>query len=176
MSDQHTSPIKTPQQLITVIVLSFVVPVVVIILLVQYVTGSKREGAGTTSMTAEAVAERLKPVGTVAVGAAGGGAAGRTLQSGEAVYKLACAACHLAAVAGAPKSGDAASWAPRIAQGFETLVKHAVEGFKGMPAKGGNADLDPVEVARAVAFMANQAGGKFEEPKQPGGEAEAKKQ
>jgi len=163
MSEQHSSPIKTPKQLITVVVLAFVVPVAVIVLLATYVTGAKREGAGSSAMTPEAIAERLRPVGTVVLAAAGGGAGG-ALKSGEAVYNLACVACHGAGVAGAPKTGDVAAWKPRLSQGFDTLVKHAVEGFKTMPAKGGNASLDPVEVARAVAFMGNQAGGKFTEP------------
>jgi cytochrome c5 len=101
----------------------------------------------------------------VLAGATGG--AGRALQAGEAVYNLACAACHGAGVAGAPKTGDAAAWKPRMAQGFDTLVKHAVEGFKTMPAKGGNASLDPIEVARAVAYIGNQSGGKFTEPAAP---------
>ncbi len=161
MSDQHSSPIKTPQQLITIVVLAFVVPVLIIVLLVKYVAGGKLEGAGTASMTPEAIADRLRPVGTVVLAEAGGA---RALQSGEAVYKLACGACHAAGVAGAPKTGDAGQWSARLAQGYDTLVKHAVEGFKGMPAKGGNADLDPVEVARAVVYMANQSGGKFKEP------------
>jgi cytochrome c5 len=165
MSDQHSSPIKTPKQLITVVFLSFVVPVAVIILLATYVTGAKREGVGSSAMTPEAVAERLRPVGSVVL-AAGGGAAG-VLQGGEAVYKLACSACHTAGLAGAPKTGDAAAWKPRLAQGYDTLVKHAVEGFKTMPAKGGNASLDPIEVARAVAYMGNQAGAKFTEPEAP---------
>lgn len=164
MSDQHASPIKTPQQLITLIVLSFVVPVAVIVLLATYVAGAKREGAGSASMTPEAVADRLKPVGSVVLAGAAGP---RTLQSGEAVYKLACSACHSAGVAGAPKTGDVAAWGPRLKQGYDTLVKHAVEGFKTMPAKGGNADLDPIEVARAVAYMGNQAGAKFTEPAAP---------
>jgi cytochrome c5 len=112
-------------------------------------------------MTPEAIAERLRPVGSVVLAQASGP---RTLQSGEAVYQLACGACHTAGVAGAPKTGDAAAWAPRLKQGYETLVKHAVEGFKAMPAKGGNADLDPIEVARAVVHMANQSGAKFKEP------------
>jgi cytochrome c5 len=167
MSEQHSSPIKTPQQLITVVVLSFVVPVAVIILLATYVTGAKREGAGSSAMTPEAIAERLRPVGSVVLAAAGGGAGG-ALKSGEAVYTLACTACHGAGVAGAPKSGDVAAWKPRLAQGYDTLVKHAVEGFKTMPAKGGNASLDPIEVARAVAYMGNQAGAKFTEPAAPG--------
>jgi cytochrome c5 len=163
MSEQHDSPIKTPRQLITVVALSFIIPIAIIILLVTYVVGAKREGAGASSMTPEAVAERLRPVGSVVVASAGGGA-GRALQSGEAVYTLACGACHTAGIAGAPKTGDVAAWKPRLAQGFDTLVKHAVEGFKTMPAKGGNASLDPVEVARAVAYMGNKSGGKFTEP------------
>lgn len=161
MSDQHRSPIKTPQQLITVVVLAFVVPVLIIVLLVKYVAGGKLEGAGTASMTPEAVADRLRPVGTVVLAEAGDA---RALQSGEAVYQLTCSACHTAGVAGAPKTGDAGQWSARLAQGYDTLVKHAVEGFKGMPPKGGNADLDPIEVARAVVYMANRSGGKFKEP------------
>lgn len=164
MHDQHASPIKTPQQLVVVIALAFIVPVVIIVLLTKFVVGERLEGAGSSSMSPEAVADRLKPIGTVAF-AEGGGA--KTLQSGEAVYKLSCTACHGAGVAGAPKEGDTAAWAPRIKQGFETLVKHATEGFKAMPAKGGNADLDPVEVARAVAYLANLSGGKFKEPDAP---------
>jgi len=159
--DQHTSPIKTPKQLITVIVLAFVVPIIVIILLVTYVVGSPTAGAGSDAMTPEAVADRLRPVGTVAFAGAAGP---RALQSGESVYKLSCAACHAAGAAGAPKTGDRAAWGPRIKQGFDVLSKHAIDGFKAMPAKGGNADLDPVEVGRAVAYIGNQAGASFKEP------------
>jgi cytochrome c5 len=164
MSDQHESPIKTPKQLVAVVVLAFVIPITIIILLATYVTGHTVGGAGSTSMTAEAVAERLKPIGTVALAEAAGS---KALQTGEGVFKASCMACHGTGVAGAPKAGDAGAWGPRIKQGFDTLVKHATEGFKAMPAKGGNADLDPVEVARAVAYMANQGGGKFKEPDAP---------
>jgi len=165
-SDQHASPIKTPRQLITVVVLAFVVPVILIILLATYVAGQKVGGAGSDAMTPEAIAERLRPVGTLALASAAP-AGPRTLQTGEAVYKLACSACHSVGAAGAPKTGDTAAWAPRIKQGYDTLVKHAVEGFKAMPAKGGNADLDSIEVARAVVYMANQSGAKFAEPAAP---------
>ena len=168
MSDQHNALIKTPRQLITVVILAFVVPVIVIILLVNFVTGSKTGGAGSDAMTPEAIAERLRPVGMVAVKQADGA---RTLQAGDAVYKGACAACHATGAAGSPKTGDAGAWAPRIKQGFDTLVKHAVEGFKAMPSKGGNPDLDQVEVARAVAYMANQSGAKFKEPDAPAAKA-----
>lgn len=164
MSEQHSSPIKTPQQLITVVVLAFVVPILVIVLLVKYVAGGTSTGAGAEAMTPEAISERLRPVGSVVLAQASGP---RALQSGEAVYKQACAACHTAGVAGAPKTADAAAWAPRLKQGYDTLVKHAVEGFKGMPAKGGNADLDPLEVARAVVWISNQSGASFKEPEAP---------
>jgi len=161
MSEQHSSPIKTPKQLITVVVLAFIVPVLIIVLLVKYVVGEKSTGAGAEAMTPEAIAERLRPVGSVVLAQATGP---RTLQAGDAVYQQACSACHATGAAGAPKTGDAAAWAPRLKQGYDTLVKHAVEGFKGMPAKGGNADLDPVEVARAVVYIANQSGASFKEP------------
>jgi cytochrome c5 len=170
MSEQHSSPIKTPRQLITVVALSFVVPVLIIVLLVKYVVGEKSAGAGAEAMTPEAIAERLRPVGSVVLAQASGP---RALQSGEAVYKLACAACHASGAAGAPKFGDAGAWAPRLKQGYETLVKHSIEGFKGMPAKGGNADLDPIEVARATVYLANQAGAKFKEPEAPASAAAA---
>ncbi|MGZ8272753.1 MAG: c-type cytochrome [Burkholderiaceae bacterium] len=164
MSDQHNALIKTPRQLITVVILAFVVPVIVIILLAVFVAGNKTGGAGSDAMTPEAITDRLKPVGVVALQQAGGP---RTLQSGEAVYQAACAACHTTGAAGAPKLGDAAAWSARFKQGFDTLVTHAVTGFKAMPAKGGNPDLDPIEVARAVAFIGNKSGGKFTEPAAP---------
>lgn len=170
MSDQHNALIKTPRQLITVVILAFVVPVIVIILLANYVAGSRTGGAGSDAMTPEAISDRLKPVGVVALQQAGGA---RTLQGGEAVYKAACAACHASGAAGAPKTGDNAAWGTRMKQGFDTLVKHAVEGFKAMPPKGGNPDLDPIEVARAVAFIGNQSGGKFTEPTAPAAPAGA---
>jgi cytochrome c5 len=170
MSDQHNALIKTPRQLITVVILAFVVPVIVIILLVVFVAGSKSGGAGSDAMTPEAISDRLRPVGVAALQEAAGA---RALQSGEAVYQAACAACHSTGAAGSPKLGDAAAWSARLKQGFDTLVTHAVDGFKAMPAKGGNPDLDPIEVARAVAFIGNKSGGKFTEPAAPAAAAAA---
>ncbi len=116
-------------------------------------------------MSKEAVAARIKPVGEVVVSE--GGAPGS--RNGEAVYKAICSSCHASGLAGSPKFGDAGAWGPRIAQGFDTLVKHAVEGIRAMPAKGGAADLTNEEVARAVAFMGNAGGAKFTEPAVAGG-------
>jgi cytochrome c5 len=165
MLEKSSKFIKTPRQLITVIVLAFVVPVILIILLATYVVRSTPGGAaGSDAMSEKAIAERMQPVGFVAVADSG---AAKSLQTGEAVYAASCSACHATGVAGAPRTGDMAAWAPRFKQGFDLLVKHAVEGFKSMPAKGGNANLDAIEVARAVAFMGNKSGGKFKEPAAP---------
>jgi cytochrome c5 len=82
-------------------------------------------------------------------------------KSGEEVYKAACLMCHGAGLMNAPKFGDKAQWAPRIAQGYDTLVSHAVNGVRMMPAKGGNPSLSDAEVAAAVKHMANAAGAGF---------------
>jgi cytochrome c5 len=66
------------------------------------------------------------------------------------VYDTACVACHGAGVAGAPKTGDKAAWAARIAQGSSVLYDHAIKGFKGMPAKGGASTLSDDEIKAAV--------------------------
>ena len=80
---------------------------------------------------------------------------------GKSVYGKTCALCHAAGIAGAPKPGTKDEWGPRIAQGKETLYKHAMEGFTGskgaMPARGGNAKLTDEEVKAAVDFMADQS-------------------
>lgn len=76
---------------------------------------------------------------------------------GAAIYKKSCGLCHASGVAGAPKYGDKAQWAPRIAQGNDTLYTHAIQGFKGkagvMPAKGGNTSLSDEQVKAAVDYM-----------------------
>ena len=166
MSDahnEHESAIKTPKQLIAAVIAAFLVPIICIVLLVQYVTNEKREGAGSSSLTPEAIAARIRPVADEGFTLKDVNAP-KQLQAGADVYKAVCAACHGTGAAGAPKVGDAAAWAPRIKQGFDTLVSHAVKGIRAMPAKGGNPDLDDLEVAGAVAFMANQSGAKFKEP------------
>ena len=76
-------------------------------------------------------------------------------KSGEEVVKAVCGMCHTAGLMNAPKIGDKGQWAPRIAQGYDTLVSHAINGIRSMPAKGGNAALTDGEIANAVANMAN---------------------
>ena len=81
--------------------------------------------------------------------------------AGKSVYGKTCAMCHAAGVAGAPKPGDKEDWGPRIAQGKDTLYKHAIEGFTGakgmMPARGGASSLSDDDVKAAVDFMADQS-------------------
>jgi len=86
------------------------------------------------------------------------------LKAGEQVYKETCFACHAAGAAGAPKFGDKKAWAPLIKEGQHVLTAHAWVGVRGMPAKGGKADLSLEEFARAAAYMARAAGGGWKDP------------
>lgn len=156
--EAHTGPIRNPKQLLLAVFFSFVVPVFVIIGLVYYVTSDKKPAAGAVNME-KSVATLIQKVGTVEIRDAN-----RPLKSGEEVFKAQCTACHSAGVAGAPKLGDAAAWAPRIATGYDTLLNSAVKGKNAMGPQGGG-DFETLEIARAVVYMVNAAGGKFEEPK-----------
>ena len=168
MSDAHNEQtfIRTPKQLIGVVAGFFLVIVIGIILLVSFVTNDRLEGAGTNSLGPEAVAQRLRPVADEGFTLRDANAP-KVLQAGDAVYTAVCAACHASGAAGAPKIAVAGDWGPRLAQGYDTLIKHAIEGIRAMPAKGGNPDLDNVEVERAVVYMANQSGARFKEPAVP---------
>ena len=157
--DQHSSFIRTPQQLIVVILLSFLVPIVGIIMVVNLVLS--RHSAEPNAMTPESVAARIQPVGRVEFGA--GGAAPGT-RSGEEIVKAVCATCHQAGVANAPKLGDPKAWAEHIKHGLKDMVATAIKGKGAMPPRGGDASLTDEEITRAVVFMANQAGGKFKAP------------
>ena len=160
--DPHSSFIKTPQQLIVVILLAFLVPIIGIILLVQLITS--RPGADPNALAPESVAKRIQPVGRLEFGAP---TAAPGARSGESIVKATCANCHQAGVANAPKIGDANSWAPHIKAGLRTMVASAIKGKGAMPPRGGDASLTDDEVARAVVYMANQSGAKFKEPPAP---------
>jgi cytochrome c5 len=167
MSDEHEAFIKTPRQLITVVILAFLVPIVAILLLASFVDIGPRWGAGADTMAAQAVEQRLRPVaGFELVDAS----APRPVRSGEQVYSTVCATCHAAGVAGAPKFGDKAGWAERIKKGLDALAASALKGKGAMPPQGGG-EFSDLEVTHAVVHMANAAGANFEDP-QPA-EAEA---
>ena len=162
----HGAPIKTPGQLIAVIIASFAIPIIIIVLLAHYVDSSTRTGAGTDSLSDAEVAKRITPLAQVDIRDAN---APRTYKSGEEVYKAVCSACHASGAAGAPKFTNTADWAPRIAQGFDTLWHTALTGKGAMPARGGTSpdDYSDYEIGLAVAYMANNSGGHFEDPPKP---------
>jgi len=164
--EEHTGPIKTPQQLLFTVFLSFVAPVIIIIGLVYYVTSDNMPAAGTVNME-KTIAQRIQKVGAVEIRDAN-----RELKSGEDVYKVQCTACHTSGAAGAPKIADTAAWAPRIATGLEALVNSSLKGKGAMGAQGGG-DFEDLEIARAVVYLANASGAKFEMPKNPASAASA---
>ena len=154
------------------------VALTIVLFIVAQIIGGKPAKTVETTADAKAVAERIKPVGELTVGSAveatpvasssspvmdaiipTANAAGD--DKGKKVYDTTCMACHAAGVAGAPKFGDKAAWAPRIAQGIDTLHTHALKGFQGkagmMPPKGGNMSLKDDEVKAAVDYMVSQA-------------------
>jgi cytochrome c5 len=163
---EHQSFIRTPKQLISAVAGFFLVIVIGIILLVVFVTNQHLTGAGSEGQNAAAVGARLRPVAEEGFALKDVNAP-KVLQNGQAVYTAVCAACHATGAAGAPKVGDNGAWGARIAQGYDTLLQHAVNGIRAMPAKGGNPDLDDVEVGRALVYMTNQSGAKFKEPEAP---------
>ena len=167
--ENHEGPIKTPKQLVGAVVASFVVPIVVIIMLANFVNFGGKTGAGSDGMSEDAVGRRIQPVGTIEIkDAANPG----VLKTGEQVVQAQCGACHLTGAVGAPKIGDEAAWAPRIKTGYDALLHSALKGKNAMTPQGGG-DYSDTEVGRAVVYMANKGGAKFDEPQAPAAAASA---
>jgi cytochrome c5 len=162
----HGNPIKTPGQLIAAVIAGFAVPIAIIVLLATYVDNTTRTGAGTDELSSTEVARRIAPIAQVTVRDAN---APRVYKTGEQVFQAVCSACHATGAAGAPKFGNASDWAPRIAQGFDTLWHTALTGKGAMPARGGTSpdDYSDYEIGLAVAYMANHGGAHFEDPPKP---------
>lgn len=139
---------------------------IALIMLARFIAGGTSGVAKTEDpVYRQEIEQRIKPVARVAVAGEDNSALAQPETpavamadlSGEETFQQACAACHGAGVAGAPKFGDASAWADRIAQGAETLHKHALEGFQGkdgfMPPKGGRTDLSDQSVINGVDYM-----------------------
>lgn len=117
-------------------------------------------GGTTAAMVPQAkstssIEERIAPIGKVRVAGATPEAAGGAQQarSGDAVYNQFCAACHTSGVLNAPKLNDAADWEPRLAQGMDTVLRHAIEGYNAMPAKGTCGNCSDDEIQAAIDYM-----------------------
>lgn len=167
--ESHEGPIKTPKQLVATVVLAFVVPVVVLVLLATHVASEQRPAAGSDKLDRQAIALRLQPAGRVEIADAN---AAKVVHTGEQVFEAQCGACHKTGAAGAPKFGDAEAWGPRIKTGYDVLLNAALKGMNAMPPQGGG-NFSDYEIARAVVYMANKGGAKFEEPAAPAAAASA---
>ncbi|WP_139826430.1 c-type cytochrome [Derxia lacustris] len=161
MSD---NAIKSPKQFLTAVLVIVVAVVVGILLIATTVNVGDRSGEGSRAQTSDAIGERIAPVAAFELKAAPTGP--RTPRTGEEIFKAACNACHGTGAAGAPKVGTA-DWAPRIAQGYDALLKSALAGKNAMPPRGGLSDAMDVEIGRGIVYMANQSGAKFKEPEVP---------
>lgn len=166
MSETHEAPIKNLKQLIALIIASFALPVIIIALLVHYVNNATRTGAGTDGLSNEQVSHRIAPVARVEIRDAN---APRVYKTGEQVFEAVCSPCHATGAAGAPKLGNAADWAPRISQGYDTLVKATLAGKGAMPSRGGTSpnSYSDYEIERAIVYMANKSGAHLGDPPAP---------
>lgn len=132
---------------------ALVVFTISVFVLAQIMAGS----ATTKAFEPVAVAERTTPVGQVKV--AGTTENTATIEapaaqkSGEEIYNTACTACHGMGVMGAPKFGDNAAWAPRIAKGVDVVLKSALNGLNTMPPRGGNPSLSDEDIKKTVEYM-----------------------
>ncbi len=173
MADSHAKMTQaTPQEVIISIVAGLLAPLLAIFLVIQLVLSIQdNQKPDTTSEAAQkATVERIKPIAQLVALDAN---APKVEKSGQEVYDAVCTACHAAGALGAPKFDNTGDWGPRIAQGYDTLVKHAIEGIRQMPPRGGDGDLSDTEVARAVAYLANSGGAKFTAPEAAAPAAEA---
>lgn len=125
---------------------------IIIIIAANAIVGMDKTDMSKDPMVVSATNERIKPIAEVNIGAAPVAAVGGAAD-GKGTFTSACFACHGTGAAGAPKFGDKGAWKPRIAQGLKTLFTHALNGFKGMPPKGGRADLSDDAVKAAVEYM-----------------------
>ncbi len=164
MADSHAKMTQaTPREFIISLLAGLFAPLLAIFLIVQLVLGIQNSHKPDTSSEAatKATLDRIKPFATLVALDAN---APKVEKSGQEVFDAVCTTCHTPGALGAPKYGNKGDWAPRIAQGYDTLIKHATEGLRQMPPRGGDSDLSDVEVARAVAYMADAAGAKFKAP------------
>jgi cytochrome c5 len=130
----------------------------VVLFIIAQIIGGKPEATKTSSLDKDVIA-RIEPVGklTVAQAVANTVVPGAQAADGAAVYNEVCMACHNTGAANAPKLGDKAAWAPRIAQGKDTLYKHALQGLRAMPPKGGRADKSDADIKAAVDYIVSKA-------------------
>ena len=171
MSEEHGNLIKSPKQLILMVLAAFFIPLVVILLLLTY-ANSHNKPSGSDDRE---IADRLiKPIANLDFKDA---SAPKVLKTGEEVYKNVCGSCHATGAAGAPVMGKNDAWGSRISKGYPTLLSHALKGYNAMPARGGSSpdDISDFEIGRAIVYIANNSGGKLPEPTEASADKDAGK-
>lgn len=156
-AEEHTGPIKTPQQLLMAVVYSFVVPVFGIIGL-AYVVGTHFKPIAGANDSTKSIEQRIAKIGTVEIKDENA-----PLATGEDVYKAQCVACHGIGALGSPKFEDKAAWGTRITKGYDALLVSALKGKGNMTAQGGG-NYNDIEIGRALVYMANAGGAHFAVP------------
>lgn len=111
--------------------------------------------SASTDMSEEAIKARIQPVGQVRISGAEpvADASASGPKSGADVYQTSCATCHGTGIMNAPKPGDSAGWTPRVAQGMDVLLEHALNGFNAMPARGTCGGCSDDEIKAAIEHM-----------------------
>jgi cytochrome c5 len=134
------------------LVLSALVLLAAVIYLVALLMGKvgKATAEGPAPVDMALLEERLSPPGQVV---AGPKIKGPIIRSAQEIYVQVCADCHDGGALGSPVMGDKGAWASRVAQGMDTLVSHAINGFNKMPARGGDPDLTDEDVRKTVQYM-----------------------
>ena len=149
--------IRTPKQLVTVVILAFVVPLAIILLAVQFITGGIKVDPNGSAMSDRAVAERMDVLnsGAPAQIAATSSTKSITVTSdpGESLYNTVCQACHSAGIAGAPKTGDKTAWSSRLDLSNDVLYASVINGKNMMPARGGATGATDDDIREAVDYM-----------------------
>ena len=134
------------------------ITVAVAVLLIVVIWPLSMLGKGSSaSADADEAELRIQPVARVEMQKADVVKTDGKPRTGEAIYASVCKACHETGVAGAPKTGDKAAWAPRLASGMAAMLKSAANGKGAMPARGGAPDLSDDELKAAVAFLTGKA-------------------
>ncbi|EXI65014.1 MAG: Cytochrome c555 [Candidatus Accumulibacter adjunctus] len=138
--------------------LILVITIVVALLLIVVIWPLSLLGKGAPAARATDDADaRIQPVAKVELAKAAAAKSDGKPRDGATVYQSVCMACHASGAAGAPKAGDKAAWAPRIATGTAALVKSVTNGKGAMPPKGGGADLSDAEIKAAVEHLVGLA-------------------
>jgi cytochrome c5 len=161
MADHHEMTKTTPLEFVYALLGGLFAPLIAIGLIVGLVVSiqAKQNDQDTSAVADKANRERVQPIGqSLAIDPN----VPHVDMTGEQVYNNVCTNCHGSGALGSPKYKDTAAWGKRITQGYDTLLQHALNGIRKMPSRGGEPDLTDLEVARAMVYMTNAGGAKFE--------------